>query len=183
MLLGYASIHESWVGLFPMSEGNSDIVKRSNVLLNYGEKLHYEEGLVYNNFFQGFLATFGLVVLGTCFFNDPLFSFLRKHVLPKPGEGPSKESQENGFLNAVGYGTGSKGTSVKTELYFPHDPAYKSTGRMLAEAGLTLALEQDKLENVGGHLTPASALGHTYLQRLIKTGCQFNIEKFKNKNN
>jgi len=70
---------------------------------------------------------------------------------------------------------------VKTTLYFDADPGYKSTGRMLAEAGLTLALQQDKLDHVGGYLTPAAGLGETYLQRLIDTGCQFEIEYIKNK--
>lgn len=140
VFLGYSPDHNSWVGFFPMSLGNLEIVRRSNAILNFGENLHYEEGMAYPNFFMGFLSTSGLFLLGTCFFNGPIFSFLRSYVLPKPGEGPSVETMENGFLNAVGYGTGSKGTKVKSELYFDADPGYKSTGRMLAEAGLTLAL-------------------------------------------
>lgn len=164
-----------------MSVGNTEIVKRSNAILGYGDNLHYEEGLVHPNFFVGFMATFGLVLLGNAFVMGPVFTFLRNYVLPKPGEGPSVESQENGFLDVTGYGTGSKGTQVKVELYFPADPGYKSTGRMLAEAGLTLALNQDKLDHVGGHFTPAVGLGDTYLQRLIDTGCQYEINEIKQK--
>jgi len=90
-LLGYSSVHSAWVGFFPMSVGNLEIVRRSNAILNYGE-LHYEEGLVYKNFFKGFCTTFGLVLMGNAFLLGPLFSFLRNYVLPKPGEGPSMEA-------------------------------------------------------------------------------------------
>jgi len=41
--LGYSSVHKSWIGFFVMSVCNSNVVKRSNVLLGYAPKLEYSE--------------------------------------------------------------------------------------------------------------------------------------------
>jgi len=90
-LLSYSSIHSAWVGFMPGALCNLEIVRRSNAILNFGENFHYEESLVYKNFFEGFIATSALPVAATVFFLGPLFSFFRNYVLPKPGEGPSRE--------------------------------------------------------------------------------------------
>jgi len=103
-------------------------------------------------------------MFATSFVFAPLKWFMRSFVLPKPGGGPDRETMENGFLNLVAYATGSKGTKAKVELYFPKDPGYMDTGRMVAEAGLALGLEESSLEQKGGYLSPA-CLGKTYLRR------------------
>jgi short subunit dehydrogenase-like uncharacterized protein len=69
----------------------------------------------------------GLFVFGTAFFFPPLQWLLRKFVLPKPGEGPSEEFMDSGFLKVTGYGTGSNGSKVKSMIYFPTDPGYRDT--------------------------------------------------------
>jgi hypothetical protein len=68
-----------------MARVNSQIVRRSNALLGYGEKLVYEEAAVYTNFFRSFNAFVGLIVFATTLFNPPVTWLLRKFVLPKPG--------------------------------------------------------------------------------------------------
>lgn len=60
-----------------------------------------------------------------------------------------------------------------TQVYFPLDPGYRETGRMLVESGLSLALEADRLPRKGGVLTPASGLGDVLVKRLSETGCVF----------
>jgi len=52
--LGFHAKSKKWVGKWMLSEGNAGIVKRSNALINYNEKLMYFEGLAYRNFFHGF---------------------------------------------------------------------------------------------------------------------------------
>jgi len=179
--LGYSSLHKTWVGPWALATGNSLIVKRSNAILNYsGEKnLQYEEALVYPTFSEGFNEMFGMIIFGTSLFFYPLCWLMRTFVLPKPGEGPSREVMESAFLNLVGYATGTNGTKITCQLYFHKDPGYLDTGRMLAEAGLTLGLDEDKLPTHGGYLTPASGLGKTYLQRLLNTGCKLDIQADK----
>ena len=61
-----------------------------------------------------------------------------------------------GFLKLYGVGTGSKGTESKITLYFPTDPGYRDTARMLVESGLALALDIDKITAGGGVWTPAT---------------------------
>jgi hypothetical protein len=41
------------------------------------------------------------------------------------------------FLRVHGYATGKNGTKVKAKLYFPTDPGYTDTARMLIETGLS----------------------------------------------
>jgi len=79
-------------------------------------------------------------------------------------------------LNLVGYGEGSKGTKVKSVIYFPNDPGYVDTARMLVESGLSLALEEETKSVKGGYHTTASALGKTLLKRLVDTGCTFDCQ-------
>ena len=38
-------------------------------------------------------------------------------------------------------GKGEKGATVRASFYFPTDPGYRDTARMLTESGLTLALQ------------------------------------------
>lgn len=59
----------------------------------------------------------------------PPLTYIFRKILPSPGEGPSEETMKNNFLRVHGYGTGAKGTMVKTVLYYPKDSAYIETGR------------------------------------------------------
>jgi len=61
-------------------------------------------------------------------------------------------------------------------IYFPTDPAYRDTARMLVESGLALALHADKIAVGGGFWTPASCQGQILLDRLIATGTKFYLE-------
>ena len=47
-------------------------------------------------------------------------------------------------------------------LYFPTDPGYRDTARMLVESGLVLALELDKVTAGGGVWTPATCQVNTH---------------------
>jgi short subunit dehydrogenase-like uncharacterized protein len=50
------------------------------------------------------------------------------------------------------------------------DPGYKATSVMLAECGLALALDRDKLPDLHGVLTPAAAMGEALLGRFPAAG-------------
>jgi len=53
---------------------------------------------------------------------------------------------------------------------------YKATARMSCEAALTLALQRSECSPEGGVLTPAAALGNTYIERLRKTGMELTVD-------
>lgn len=173
--LGFSHIHKTWVGLFVMAMVNAQVVRRSNSLLGYSPKLNYYEGLVFCNFMHGFNSTMELIIFGTLVMLPPAQWFLRKFILPKPGEGPSEQDQKDYFLRVIGYGEGTKGSTVKSTLYFPNDPGYVDTARMLVESGLCLALEDSTQKIPGGYHTTASGCGKVLMKRLVETGCTFDI--------
>ncbi len=58
----------------------------------------FREAQVYPSFMAGFVGVFGLLVFGTCLLFAPMRWFLRRFVLPSPGEGPTEEAMDKGFL-------------------------------------------------------------------------------------
>jgi len=62
------------------------------------------------------------------------------------------------FLRVHGYATGTNGTKVRAKLYFPNDPGYVDTARMLIETGLSFRDEVVK-DVPGGFHTSASCCG------------------------
>jgi hypothetical protein len=73
-----------------------------------------------------------------------------------------------GFLKVVGFGKGSKGGQTKATIYFPTDPGYRDTARMLVESGLALALDIDKIRAPGGVWTPATC-------QVFRVVCYLNV--------
>jgi len=97
-------------------------------------------------------------------------------VLPDPGEGPNKKERENGFYNLRFLGKMADGTMHLAKVTGDRDPGYGSTSKMLSEAAICLALDKDKCPKVAGMLSPATALGDPYLERLqTKAGLTFDL--------
>lgn len=174
--LGYSKEYGAWVGPFVMAMVMCNCVRRSNALNNYSSKLVYKEAAVYPSFMAGYVNVMSLIVLGTVLMCPPLKHVMQKYVLPKPGEGPSEADMDQGFLKVTGFGTGSQGSKVRASLYFPTDPGYRDTARMLVESGLALALDGAQIKVGGGLWTPAACQGEVLLKRLVDTGSAFNIE-------
>ena len=146
LFLSYNSLYKSFVGPFVMAAVNANVIRRSNVLNSYSDNLTYREHAVYPSFFAGFVQILDLIVFATCLMSPPLAYILREYVLPKPGEGPSEDTMEKSFLTVNAFGKGDKGSKCKAVFYFPTDPGYKDTARMLVESGLVLALQRDKVK-------------------------------------
>jgi short subunit dehydrogenase-like uncharacterized protein len=89
------------------------------------------------------------------------------------GSGPTPEQRERGRFRVTFVGE-ADGASVKTQVS-GHEPGYAHTSKMLAEAALCLAFDRDRLPRTGGVLTPASALGDPYQERLERTGMHFEV--------
>ena len=87
--------------------------------------------------------------------------------VPKPGEGPSKESREAGSYDLVFLGvdeTNKMQVAVKGNL----DPGYGSTSKMIAESGICLL--EDCADLPGGIYTTAPAMGNKLIARLEAHG-------------
>ncbi len=156
-----------WTSPFVMAAINTRVVRRSNALLGHpwGVDFRYSESVLNSSKGQArmlSLATgMGMMTLAL----GPLRA-IAKRVLPKPGEGPSRETRENGYYEAffLGIDHADRSHDTKVKVRGDLDPGYGSTSRMLAESAVCLA--KDPLTVGGGFWTPASALGEHYLPRL-----------------
>jgi len=174
-----------WTGPFVMASINTRIVRRSNALADwhYGRDFRYAEVTGLSSGLRGRLAAGalagGLGAFVTALSWGPTRSILSKTLLPSPGEGPSRETRENGFFNISlhGSGTGAGGDDFKltAKVKGHKDPGYGETAKMLGESALCLALDGAHLESDGGILTPATSMGMALVNRLRRAGMVFEL--------
>ena len=62
-------------------------------------------------------------------------------------------------------------------LHISHCTVCRATSKMVAEAAICLALDEEKLPKTYGILTPGSAMGSVLRKRLEATNMQFYISK------
>ncbi len=170
----------SWTAPFIMAGVNTKVVRRSNALAGYpyGRDFRYREAVLTGKGVGGWLKgnsmTLGIGSLMLGMSLSPTRRFLQRFVLPKPGEGPDRETRETGFFNLMQIGHLPDSTQVRTRIAGDQDPGYGSTSKMLAESAVCLA--RDNLDTPGGVWTPAAAMGRSLLDRLVgKAGLTFEI--------
>ncbi len=101
----------------------------------------------------------------------PLRRFLLSR-LPQ-GEGPSEERRARSYFSVRFVGEGG-GRTVFTEVR-GGDPGYTETAKMLAESALCLAFDDNP--ETAGQVTTAVAMGQNLLDRLVKAGLQFTVQR------
>jgi len=171
----------SWVAPFVMASINTKIVHRSHALLGrpWGDDFRYDEAMMMGEGLSGAAkatATSGaLGVFAGLSSLGPTRSLLTRYVLPKPGEGPSSEKQENGFFSLRFFGETETGDKVVTSVTGDQEPGYGSTAKMLGEATLAL-VDLPRTDCDGGFWTPSTAFGNALVERLENhAGLQFSI--------
>jgi short subunit dehydrogenase-like uncharacterized protein len=154
---------------FVMAATNSRVVRRAHALagLPWGATFVYDEKMAVADTPLGYATALG-VTAGLGAFAAALGSAavrpLVAKLLPKPGEGPSKEARARGHWRV----------DLHADLgdvytFSDHaDPGYGSTAKMLGEAALCLA--QDPLASAGGCTTPSVAMGGHLAERLRSAG-------------
>lgn len=184
--IGYDEDLRSWTAPFVMAAINSRVVRRSQALRGYpyGEGLRYSEAMSTGPGARGWARAAAVVgglggaLLGLKW--GPSKRMILKR-LPAPSEGPSREEREAGFfeMHIIGKGKDAEGQplTLKGRVAGTKDPGYGETAKMLSESALCLALEEDKLPQRAGVLTPASAMGAVLLERLRKAGMVFAVEE------
>jgi len=108
-------------------------------------------------------------LIGTVFAITPLRLLIRK-CLPGTGEGPNEEAMKKAFVTLYGRANGD-GKEVKACMYFPNDPGYVDTARIVGECGMCFVKES--VDKQGGMWSPASCFGDVLLERLVKSGSEF----------
>jgi short subunit dehydrogenase-like uncharacterized protein len=164
-----------WTAPFVMASYNTRVVRRSNALQGhaYGRDLRYGEVMGLGSGPRGAVAAAGVTAvlagLVTAFKNPPLRAVLDR-VLPKPGSGPSARTRARGWFRMdITAGTQS-GRGLGATVSGLGDPGYAATAVMLAESGLCLAEDTERLPVRFGCLTPATALGGALVERLRAAG-------------
>jgi len=176
-----------WTAPFVMSAVNTRIVRRSNALLGgaYGKDFRYSESMSFAKGTKGLLgasaltAGLGAFVAAAAF--APTRELLAKRVLPKSGEGPSKEKRDAGYfevqlLAETDVDADAKKERLAGKVIGTSDPGYGETAKMLGESALCLALDGAQLPDRFGVLTPASAMGMRLVDRLRAAGMTFAVD-------
>ena len=162
---------QAWTKPYFMGPMNSKVVRRSNAILGYpyGRDFMYQETGLTRGGIGGWWAAMRYAVFGRTFLVAMAIpatrGLLQRHVLPKSGEGPSKEVRESGSYELVQVGETPEGDIIKVRITGQGDPGVRSTTLMLTEAALCLAEDEDKLTVGGGFWTPA-VLGQLLRDRI-----------------
>ena len=157
---------DTWVAPFFMAPINTKNVHRSNALMNhsYGKDFCYNEMWVSGPGDEGKAVADAMASVNPMGGKDG----------PKPGEGPSRESRENGSYDVL-FCADIDEQSVHVSVKGDMDPGYGSTSKMITESAICLVKECEEL--VGGIYTPASSMGKKLIKRLeMSAGLTFKIE-------
>jgi short subunit dehydrogenase-like uncharacterized protein len=162
---------DGWVAPFVMGAINTRVVRRTNAILEYpyGRDFRYEEGMVMPFGALGFPLAVAVSTASAAGAGLVSIEAARRglaHLLPAPGEGPSRQARERGYfvIELFGARSGDPGASLRARIRGDRDPGYGSTARMLGESAMCLA--RDPLDTPGGVLTPAAAMGDRLIERL-----------------
>ena len=164
-----------WVGPFLMAGLNTRVVRRSNALEGwaYGRRFRYREvtgfgpGLTARALAGAVAAAQKALAAGLAF--GPSRALLGPF-LPSPGEGPSEKTRRQGYFRIQIHTRTSAGVRYVSHVEARGDPGYAATAVMLGESALCLALDNDRLPDRAGVLTPATAMGAALADRLRSAG-------------
>ena len=177
----YDEDFDSWVAPFVMGPINTRVVRRSAELLGdmYGSNFRYDEGILTRGGPTGFLGATGIGLatgLAMATLAAPPTRKIIKRLIPKPGEGPSEQDQEQGFfeIELKAKHPDDEDLDLRAIVKGDRDPGYGSTAKMIVESALALA--HDDIKKGGGFWTPASVIGDQLLQRLpLHAGVTFEL--------
>jgi short subunit dehydrogenase-like uncharacterized protein len=169
-----------WAGVGVMAVANTRVVRRSAALMEqnqkpYGNNFTFGEHGLFSSKRNARLASIGLVI-GFIVLSTPIKRLVRPF-LPKPGEGPSQETQDNGWFRATFVARSEDNEKKICSMYGSGDPGYKSTAKLVCESAMALA-RSDNLPGgpeYGGVLTSAVGLGEVLVDRLKNAEIEFKV--------
>lgn len=176
-----------WSAPFFMAPINSAVVRRSRALNkqlgeDYGEHFHYHERMLLNRRAKRLPASIASAAQKTFILASlsPIGRNLIRKLSPAPGEGPSHEDMDSGFMRVRAFAESESGkVKVSGVIEAAGDPGNRITIKALASCALMLVdtprSELPGGEAYGGLLTPASGLGLGLISKLKEHGFSFNL--------
>lgn len=175
-----------WTAPFLMAPMNEKIVRRSNALRDYeyGRDFTYSEATATGDGWSGrvgaFVETFSLHSLINAIRYDAIRKPLQKLGVPRfqnPGDGPSRETMEEGGFEFVFLGRADDGESrIRVTVGADAGPGYLATAKMLVESAVLLLEPPPEDAVSAGILTPAAAFGTRIVEPLRERGMTFEAE-------
>jgi short subunit dehydrogenase-like uncharacterized protein len=159
---------KTWLTPFFMANINTRNVHRSNMLMGfpYGRDFIYDEMQIAGPGEEGEAMAKRIVAAN---------NRMAASTGPKPGEGPSKEEQENGLYDLLYVAVAPDGRLVRASVKGDRDPGYGSTSKMISECAICLL--RDTPDVPGGIWTPGAAMQHKLIKRLTDhAGLTFAVE-------
>lgn len=179
----YDDMAQSWTAPFMMAPINTKNVHRTNALRGHpwGTDFVYDERMLTGDGARG--QRRATARARTTRIQNALLGFaparavLRRFVLPKPGQGPSKHQRETGRYEVLFIGETADGRSLRATVKGDRDPGYGSTSKMITASALCLLNETDRSETAGGVWTAGAAMGLALVRRLqAHAGLSFSID-------
>jgi len=171
---------DGWTGMGLMAVANTRVVRRSAALMEqnqkpYGNNFTFGEHGLFSTKRMARLASYGLL-MAFLVISTPIKHLVRPF-LPKPGEGPSQEQQDNGWFRSTFIAESEDGERKICTMYGSGDPGYKSTAKLVCESALALARSDDLPggNEYGGVLTSAVGLGEVLIDRLKNAEIEFKV--------
>jgi len=176
----------TWVAPFFMGVVNTRIVRRSSALYEEWQEPYGTDDFTYQEYLKfdeplAWLKATG-VTTGLALFmgvlQQPQMRSLLQPILPKPGEGPSEQTMNEGWFTCELLGTAVDGRKIRGLIRDQGDPGNRATVKFVCEAALSLALQTDELpggQTRGGILTPATGLGDVLAERLRRAGMTIEV--------
>lgn len=175
---GFVGRIQRWSTPFIMSGVNARVVYRSmshqQFLGSYAfKRFGYSEQSSLGRWHApgSFIMTSLLLLTLTTLGPFAWFRSLLSNFVPSPGEGPSEESIEQGFMKLNVFAESSSGQKEQLQCAFSGDPSNKATVFFLVQSSILLLkqLEAKSLAPAGFH-TPYTAFGEALEQQLINNG-------------
>ena len=163
----YDEITNEWVAPFFMAAINTKNVHRSNTMMGH----LYGESFLYDEMFSCGPGEAGQKKAELISAYNPLLG----DKVPKPGEGPSKESRDSGSYDMLFTGVDDGEIKINVSVKGEGDPGYSSTSKMIAESALCLLFDCPEL--AGGIYTTAPAMGQKLIDRLEEKHVMFFAEE------
>jgi short subunit dehydrogenase-like uncharacterized protein len=163
---------EAGYWLVPLPTIDPQVVRRSAAALErYGPDFTYSHYAAVKRLTTvvGGIAGLGAVVAAAQV--PPLRRLLLSRV--PQGEGPDEERRERSYFWVRFIGEGG-GRTVHTEVS-GGDPGYTETAKMISEAALCLAFDDNP--PTAGQVTTAVAMGQNLVDRLVRAGLRFTVRE------